>query len=154
MTVVIILDSLLYNCPVVDSFLSLVFDWLWIRSVSLQLLFNRWLFLLIVGSKLKNSLRKWQSPPHPSRDIIVSQKSDTIRASILNIWSHSFVVCLLISSSLSIMLSCIVPLGSTSASLEFLHSLSLSLPILSKTQLHKAFSLHAGALSLWHSLPQ
>ena len=31
--------------------------------------------------------------------------------------------CLLISSSLSLMLSCTIPLGSTSASLEFLHSL-------------------------------
>ena len=63
MTVVIILDFLLYNCPAVDSFLSLVFDWLWIRSVSLQFLFNRWLFLLIAGLTLKNSLAEWQSPP-------------------------------------------------------------------------------------------
>ena len=30
-------------------------------------------------------------------------------------------------------------------------SFTLSIPVLSKTQLQKAFSLHAGALSLWHS---
>ena len=93
------------------------------------------------------------------RQIILPQKTDTIRASVLNIWSHSFQFCLLFSSSLSLMLSCTVPLGSTSAFLEFLHSLSLSLPVLSKTQLFVAFSLHAGALTLtlttsigiWHS---
>ena len=51
------------------------------------------------------------------------------------------------------MLSSKVPLGSTapfewpSASLEFLHSLSLPLPVLSKTQLQRAFSCLMLALS-------
>ena len=62
MTVVIIVDSLLYNYLVVDSFVSFVFDWLWILSISLKFRFNRGLFLLIAGSTLKNSLTKWQSP--------------------------------------------------------------------------------------------
>ena len=53
------------------------------------------------------------------------------------------------------------PLGRPSASLEFLQSLvpphyacCISLPVLTKTQLQMAFSLHAGALSVSHSPPQ
>jgi hypothetical protein len=60
------------------------------------------------------------------RKIILSQKTDKIRASALNIRSHSFLCCLLISSSLSLMHSSKVPLGFTAASLKFLHLLSLS----------------------------
>ena len=58
MRVLIILDSLLYNCHVVDSFLSFLSHWLRILSVPLQLLFNRWLFLLTVDLKLKNCSKK------------------------------------------------------------------------------------------------
>ena len=106
MTVDISLDSLLYKRPVVDSFLSLIFDWLWALSVSLQFLFNRQLFLLIAGSKLKNSLTKWQSPPQNFRKKNHSfSATDRIHSSVVNIWSHSFLFCLLISSSLSLILS-------------------------------------------------
>ena len=58
-------------------------------------------------------------------------------------------------SSLHLCLSCTVPkfhlVSLRPPSNFFIHSLSLSLPVLSKTQLPKAFSLYAGALSLWHS---
>ena len=86
------------------------------------------------------------------RQFILSQKTDGIRASFLNIKSHSFLFCLLISSSLSLMLSCIsskVPLGFTaafgrpSASLESCHLLPFR--VLSKTQFQKTFPLNAGA---------
>ena len=72
------------------------------------------------------------------RQIILSQKTDRTRASVLNICSHSFLFCLLISSSLSLMLSCTVsnfhlvridytaPFGRPSASFEFPHSLFTS----------------------------
>ena len=110
MTVVIILDSLLYNCPVVDSFLPFVFEWLWILSVSLQFLFNRWLFLLFAGFEIEEFSNKMAiSFSECQRQIILSQKTDRIRASVLNIRSHSFLFCLLISSYLSLMLSCTVP---------------------------------------------
>ena len=139
MTVVIILDSLLCNCPVVDSFLSFVFDWLWILSVSLQFLFNRWLLLLIAGFKLKNSLTKWQSPPQNSREKnhpFSENSQDSCLSSAYLITLFPLFVC----SSLHLCLSCSVAQfqSPTSASLEFLHSLSL--PVLSKTQLEKAFS--------------
>ena len=68
MTVVVILESCLCNCSVVNSFLSFVFDWLCTLSISLQFLIKRWLHLLIAGLKMKNSLTKWQSPPQNSRD--------------------------------------------------------------------------------------
>ena len=50
-------------------------------------------------------------------------------ASVLNIWSHSFLFCLLISSTLSLMLSSTAPFGRPSASLEncFILPLCLSL---------------------------
>ena len=141
MTVVIILNSLLYNCPVVHSFLSFVFNWLWILSISLQFLFNRWLFLLVAGLKLKNSLTKRQSPPQNSRDkSFFLRKLTTSSASVLNIWSHSFLVCLLIFSSLSLILSCTVLLGSTSTSLEFLHLLSFSTRSVQDTTLEGVLS--------------
>ena len=126
MTVVIILDSFLSNCPVVDSFLSFVFDWLCILSVSLQFLFNRGLFLLIAGFKLKNSLAiEWQSPqlriPETNYSFSENWQNSCLSSEYLIKLFPLF--CLLISSSLSLMLSCTIPLGSTSASLEFLHSL-------------------------------
>ena len=104
MPVVIILDSLLHNCPAVDSFLSFVFAGLWIPSVSLRFLFNRWLFWLIAGSKLKSSLTVWQSPQLriPEKNHSFSENW-RVRASVLSIWSHSFLFCLLIPSSLSLM---------------------------------------------------
>ena len=102
MTVVIILDTLLSNFPIVDSFLSCVFDWLWILSVSLRFLCNRWLFLLIADSKYKNFVRNRQSSTQNSRDkSIFLRKLTPSCASVLNTWSHSFLVCLLITSSVS-----------------------------------------------------
>ena len=148
-----ILDSLLYNCPVVDSFLSFVFECLGILSVSLQFLFNCWLFLLIVGSKLKNSLRKWQSPLHPSRDISLFLRKRT--GFVPKFWILDHTLSWFVCSSIHVCLSCpvaqfhLVPLRPPSN--FFIHTLSL--PVLSKTQLQMAFSLHAGALSLCHSRP-
>ena len=102
-TVVIIRDSLLYKSTVDDSFLSLVFDWLWILPVCLQFLFNRGLFLLIASLKLKNSPTKWQSPPQNSRvKSLFFRKLTSSSASVLDILSHSFLFCLVISSSLSL----------------------------------------------------
>ena len=83
------------------------------------------------------------------RQIILSQKTDRIPASALHIWAHSFLFCLRISSSLSLMHSSKVPLGFTTASLESCHALPFR--VLPKTQFQKAFSLHAGALSVWHT---
>ena len=72
------------------------------------------------------------------RQIIISQKTDRICASVLNICSHSFLFCLLISSSLSLMLSCTLsnfhlvridntaPFGRPSAAFEFPQSLFTS----------------------------
>ena len=92
------------------------------------------------------------------QQIILSHKTDRIRASVLNIWSHSFLLCLLISSSLSLMHSCTVPLGSTAASLEFLHSLSLyafclrhnSKSVLSSCGCSLALTLTI-SIGIWHS---
>ena len=135
------LDSLLYNCPVLDCFPSVISSRLTMNSVCfsptpvqlLTVLVDCWFEIEEFFNKLAISSSEFQ------RQIIFSQKTDGIRASVLNIWSHSFLFSLLISSSLSLMLSCavpnlhLVPLGSTalfgrpSASLEFLHSLSLSM---------------------------
>ena len=125
------LHSTLYHCPVVVSFGSFVFDWLWILSVSLQFLFNHLLSLLIAILTLKSSLTKLPSPLQNSRDKSLCLRKLTGFVPFLTIWSHSLLSCLLISSSLSLMLSWIVPLDSTapfgrpSASFEFLYSLSL-----------------------------
>ena len=75
-------------------------------------------------------------------------------ASVLNIWSHYFLFCLLISVSHAQLHSSKVLLGSTSASLEFLHSLSFSTRSVQDATPEGVISLNAGALSLWHSLPQ
>ena len=65
------------------------------------------------------------------RQIILSQKTDRIRDSVLSIWAHSFLFCLLTCLSCSVPEFHLVPHGFTapfgrpSAFLEFLHSLSL-----------------------------
>jgi hypothetical protein len=152
MTVVIILDSLLYNCPVVDSFLSFVFDWLWILYVSLQLLFNHWLFLLIAGLKLKDSVTKWQSAPQNSRD-----KSFFLRkltGLMPQLWILDHILSCFVCSSLHLCLSFsvaqfhLVPLRPPS------NFFILSTRPVQDTAPEGVLSLHVGALLLWHSLPQ
>ena len=92
----------------------------------LTVLVDCWFKIEEFPKKMAISLSEFQ------REIILSQKTDRIRASVLDIWSHSFLFCLLISSSLPLMNSSKVPLGfpppfgRPSASLEFLHSLFLS----------------------------
>ena len=49
-------------------FRHLSWGWVWILSVSLRLLSNRWQLLLIAGLKLKSSLTKWQSPLQTPKD--------------------------------------------------------------------------------------
>ena len=132
MTVVIILDCVLYNCPVVDSFLSFLFDWLWILSVSLLSLFNRRLFLLIAGLKLKNSRTKWQSPSQNFRDKSFSLRKLTGFVPRFWIFDHTLSCC--VFSSLHLCLSCTVPkfhlvplrplVGLRPRSNFFIHSLS------------------------------
>ena len=146
MTVVIILDSLLYNCPVFDLFLSFDFDWLWILSVSIPFLFNRWLFWLIAGLNLKNSLTKWQSPPHNSRD-----KSFFLRkltGFVPQFWIFDHTLSCFVCSSLSLMLSCTVPIGSTAPSLEFLHWHSLATRSIQDTTPDGVLSSYGCALTL------
>ena len=94
---------------------------------------ERWFWsLLIRGSKLKNSSTKWQSPwriVQLNRRIILSLQDDMICPSVMIICSYTWIFCLFICASLSLF-----------------HS--------PRHNSKKAFSLHAGALSLWHSLPQ
>ena len=80
------------------------------------------------------------------RQIILSQKTDRIRASVMNFGSHTFLFCLQISSSPSLMLGCTVP--KFHFGLPRMSSFTLSLRVLPKAQLQQAFSLHVGALSL------
>ena len=156
MTVAIILDSLFENCSVADSFLSFVLDWLWILSVSLQLLFNRWMFLLIAGSKLNNSSTKWQSPlQHFKYKSFFLRKMTSSSASVLTIWSHSFLFCLLISLTLSFILSLTlaqsrVPLLPRISSF----TLPLSTPSIRDTTPCGVLTPTTGALSFWYSPPQ
>ena len=123
-------------------------------------LYQCWLWLFLIRCwKLKNSFTKWQSP---SQNWSVARNNHPFLANWTE-WAISSHYLLWLLSSLSVHLS----LGSTapfirpSASFEnsFFLSLHLTMPtvslsVLPKTQLQKAFSLHAGALSLWHSLPQ
>ena len=154
MTILIILDPLLYNCPVVDSFLSFFFDWLWILSVSLQFLFNRWLFLLIVDLKLKNSLTKWQFSPQNSRDESFFLRKLTGFVPQFWIIDHILSCCVCLTRHLCLSCSVAQFQSPTSASLEFLHSLSLSTHSVQDTTPEGVLSLYVGALSLWHLLPQ
>ena len=149
------LDSTLYHCPVADSFGSFIFDWLWVLSVPLQFLFNRWLFLLIAGWKVKNSLSKWQSPQLriPATNHCFSE---IWQDSCSQFWIFDRTLSCFVCSSLHLCLSSsvaqfqLVPLRPPSN--FFIHSLSI--PVLSETQLQKAFSPNAGAFSLGHSLPR
>ena len=126
MPIVIILGSLLCNCRVVDSFLSFVFEWLPILSVSLLFLFNRWLFLLIAGWKLKNSLTKWQSPlriPETNHSFWENWQDSCLSSEyLIRFFPVLFV-------HLSLMLSSKVPLRPSDSlpppSNFFIHSLSL-----------------------------
>ena len=107
MTVIIILDSLLYDCSVVDSFLSFVVEWQRILSVSLQFLFNHWLFFLIACLTLKNSLAKWQSPqlriPETNHSL-----SDNWNPLVPQFWIFHHTLFFFICSSLHLCLSCSV----------------------------------------------
>ena len=89
-------------------------------------LFNRWLFLLIAGLKLKNSLRKWQSPPQNSSD--KSFFLGKLTGFVPQFWIFDHTLSCVICSSLHLCLSSSVAQfqSSTSTSLEFLHPLSLS----------------------------
>ena len=86
-----------------------------------------WPVLVDCCLKIEEFLHKMAiSSAQNSRHISFFLRKLTISsASVLNIWSHSSLFCLLISSSLSLMLSSTAPFGRPSASLEFLHSLSL-----------------------------
>ena len=136
-------NSLSNKCPVLSKiqwFLSFVLEWLWILSVSL---INRWLFSLIAGLKLKNSLTKWQSPPQNSRD-----KSFFLKSWQDSCLSSKYLITLfpVLSAHLFISVSH-AQLHSSKVPLRpplnfFIHSLFL--PVLPKTLLEKAFSLLAG----------
>ena len=130
------LDSTLYHCPVADSFGSFIFDWLWVLSVSLQFLFNRWLFLLIAGLKLTNSLTKWQSPllriPETNHSFSVYWQDSCLSSEYLITLFPVLSAPLFISishaqvHSYKVALGVTAPFGRPSASLEFLYSLSFS----------------------------
>ena len=103
-------------------------------------------------------LQKWRCPPQNSRD-----KSFFLRkltGFVLHFWIFDHTLSCFVYSSLHRCLSCTVPkfhLGPLRLlSNIFIHSIFL--PVLSKTQLHEAFSLHAGArtltlttsIGIWH----
>ena len=163
MTFTINLGSLLYNCPVIDSFLSFVFDWLWILSVSLSISVQPLTVLVDCWSKIEefpNQMAIFLS--EFQRQILLSEKTD-----LLQCLSSEFKItlfrfrCLLISSSLSLILSSKVPLTSTvplgrPPSNSFIHSLyafcprhntrrrSLSMLVLSHSDTHTT------AMGIWN----
>ena len=112
-----------------------------------------------VVRKLKNSSTKGQSPSqnwsvarnnHP----LLANGTDSALSSHYSLWLLD-----ILPDHLS--LGSTAPFGRPSASFEnsFILSLLLTTPavslsVLSKTQLQKAFSLHVGALSHWHSPAQ
>ena len=105
-------NSLSNKWPVlskIQGFLSFVFEWLWILSVSL---INRWLCSLIAGSKLKNSLKNWQSLPQNFRD-----KSFVLRkltGFVTQFWIFDHILSCFVCSSLHLCLSCSVAQFSSS----------------------------------------
>ena len=148
--------EILIPCCTSVLLLSIFFDFPQLALKSLYFsvaLCEGWLwFFLIRISELKSSSTKWQSP---SQNWSMARNNHPFLANWTD-WEVSFHFLLWLLSSLSVHLSFgfTAPFGRSSASFEssFIHSLSL--PVLSKTQLLVAFSLHAGALSHWHSLPQ
>ena len=115
-------------------------------------------------------VQNWRIPPQNGNLLLrfeelnskvnLSLRIELIERSALIIYTDFWAVCLFISPLVP--LHPVVGLRPPSNSFKefpwFSHSASLCLLrlclILSKTQLQKAFSLYAGALSLWHSLPQ
>ena len=151
MTVVIILDSLLYNCPVGDSFLSFVLNWLWILSVSLQFPFCCWLFLLLAGLKVKNSLTKWQSTPQNSRDNSSFLRKMT--GFVPHFWIFDHTLSLFLSAHHFLCLSYSFPHLQSST---WFHMVSLR-PLVglrhpSNSFLHSLYAFCAKHNSLWRSL--
>ena len=157
MTVIIILDSLLYHSPVVDSFLSFVFAWSWILSVSLQFLFNRGLFLLIAGFKSSESPNKMAiSSAQNSRD-----KSFFLRkltGFVPQFLIFDYTLSCFVFSFLHLRLSCTVAQFQISTWFHFSLPRILSFTLFTRsvqdTTPEGVLSLNAGALSLWHSPPQ
>ena len=125
-------------------------EWLWVFSVSLQFRFNRWLLSLIAVLKTEEFPNKMPLSSEFQRQTILSEKTDSIRASVLNIWSHSFpfFVCSPVSHAQfqsftwfpKVSLRPLVGLRPPSN----FYIYSLSLPVLSKKQHQNVFSLHAG----------
>ena len=121
---------------------------------------ERWLWpLLIRRSKLKNFPTKWQSPTQIRRvqqqdQSFVANWTDRTLSSHYSLWLLDILHDYLSLGSTALFgrpsASVNIPSFSHSAALSLLH-LCLTL---SKTQNQEAFSLHAGALSLWHLPPQ
>ena len=125
-------DLLLYNCPVLVEFLWFLVDSLWNLSVSLFLCVkvDSGCFWIVVLN--------WRIPQQNGNLLEVLWSSIENDSSLARWDDLSF------SGDHSLRL-----LDILSADLDT----SVSLPQ-SKTRLQKAFSPNAGALSLWHSLPQ
>ena len=154
------IDPLLYNCPV---FLSNFFD-------SSSTAFEISVCLLVCANADSGCFRfvvqNGRIPP-PNGNLLlrfkrVEQQNQSVVANGTDwaVISH-YLFWLLSRLSVHLPLGSTVPFGRPSASFEnsFILSLRFTMPavslsVLSKVRIKKAFSLYAGALSLWHSQPQ
>ena len=151
---------LFYNCPV---FLSNLFA---LSSTAFELSVSLLLCVKVDFGCSWFVVQNWRFSPEKGNlllrfeafhwIIILSLPTNRVEPSVLIIHSDSWIFSLI--NSFLVPLRPLVGLRPPSKIPSFSHSASLSLLhfclALYKTQLQKAFSLHAGALSLWHSLPQ
>ena len=131
-----------------------------VSSLNLSLFLGFPLYSNVDSDRFWFVAQNWRIPPQ--NDSLLEELSSWIEKSFFpcemtwfapQCWSFAQTLGSFVYSSAHLCLSSTVPLRPHWEVYSFSHFASLYL-LQSKTQLQKAFSLHAGALSLWHSPPQ